>query len=89
MEHWRVGLTIFGLLFGSGAVVGMLRYIIKHDQKHKEIDARLKAAAEDSKENKEDHERIEEKLDLQIVGLKELLVHFDLRRPGQGINGEE
>jgi len=89
MEHWREALSIFGLLFGSGAVVGFLRYIIGHENKHKEIERRLNDGSKDFEENRNDHERIEKKLDVQYVGMKELLVHFDLRRPGQGINGEE
>ena len=89
MEHWREALSIFGLLFGGGAMAGLLKYIMRHEQKHKDIERRLAASTEDSRENKKDHKRIEHKLDVQYVGLKELLVHFDLRRPGQGINGEE
>ena len=89
MEHWREALSIFGLLFGGGAVVKLLRYISKHDKAHDDIERRIKEREEDSAENKEDHDRIEGKLDTQTVALRELLVHFDLRKPGQGINGEE
>jgi len=89
MENWREALSIFGLLFGSGAVIGLLRWIIGHENKHREIDARLEWGKAEFAENKSDHKEIVTKLDLQTVGLKELLVHFDLRKPGQGINGEE
>jgi len=89
MEHWREALSIFGLLFGSGAVLKLLRYISKHDRIHVQIEERLKRGSEEFEENKEDHERIEGKLDVLGIGVRELLVHEGLRKPGQGINGEE
>jgi len=89
MEHWREALSIFGLLFGSGAVIGLLRYIIGHENKHRAIEARLEWGSKQFSENKEDHDRIESKLDVLGIGVRELLVHEGLRKPGQGINGEE
>lgn len=39
--------------------------------------------------NDDDHERIERKQDVSLVALRELLVHEGLRKPGEGINGED
>ena len=89
MEQWRETLSVFGLLFGSGAVLGLLKYIIGHENKHKEIQRRLDEGSKDFKRNREDHGRIEEKLDAQTIVLKELLVHLKIRLPAQGFNGKK
>jgi len=89
MENWHEALSIFGLLFGGGAVLKLLRYISKHDKAHADIERRISDRERDSKENKEDHKRIEGKLDTHTIWIRELLVHFDLKVPGQGVNGDD
>jgi len=66
----------------------LLRWIIGHEKRHQAIEARLKSGSEDFAENKRDHERIDGKLDILGIGIRELLVHEGLRVAGQGINGE-
>lgn len=77
------------------AVMGTLKYLFAHGKKHAEIDTRLEWGKEHFDKNTEEHEAIKEqleegdkKLDAAIVGLKELLVHNKLRKPGEGINGD-
>ncbi len=83
-----ITLSILGLLVGSGAGVGLLKYAIAHAKKHQQIDDCLGSGGKR-------FERIEGKLDalsgkVDGVGtaVREVLVAIGERQPGAGINGD-
>jgi len=89
-------ISLVSLGLGGGAVVTVLKALWAHGKKHVEMDKereairiRLKWGEDCFAKNDKDHSKIAHKLDLSLQGLRELLIHEGLRKPGQGINGEQ
>lgn len=87
--------AVIGVALGGGAGVGILRWLIDHGRKHKEIDMRLNVG--DSRftigsswfsNHEKHHKEIERMIGALGTGVRELLVAQGLRQPGQGLNGE-
>ena len=77
-------------------VVASLRYLFAHARNHQVIDDRLNNLESGMDHNMETHKLIrsslksqDEKLEMTLTALRELLVKNGLRKPGQGINGED
>ena len=84
------------ILFALGVTVASLKYLFAHARKHEEVETRLKRGDDCFEKNDKHHAEILLRLDGQEMrasavrqGVLELMVHFDLREPGQGINGED
>lgn len=82
--HWiAIGVPGAGLLGGAAVKVfglfGRVRELERLNTKN----------AEDHQRNDDDHDKLHVKVDTALMALRELLIHEGLRKPGQGINGEE
>ena len=84
------------MLFAAALVAGVLKYLWAHNRKHGQIDRRLTWGNDAFEKNNEDHDEIkqvlvkeQQKSSAAIHGIRELLVHFKIRKPGESINGED
>lgn len=89
-------LALAGLVVGSGAGAGLLKFVVGHARKHQEIDDRLGSGKESFARNEADHREIlgvvraiGGKVDRVDVAVREVLVAVGERKPGVGLNGHE
>ncbi len=81
-------LALAGLVFGSGAGVALVRYSVRHGEKHKEIELRLASGEKRFDRLEGKLGEIATKVDHVGVAVREVLVAIGERKPGAGINGE-
>ena len=87
-------LALLGVILGSGVGVGLLRYAVRHERKHQQIDDQLDSGGKRFDRNDADHEAIlgqvealSAKVDRVGAAVREVLVAVGARKPGAGING--
>ncbi len=91
LSEW---LALGGVILGSGVGAGLLRYAVRHEKKHQQIDDELDLGGKRFDRNEADHEAIlgqvaalSGKVDRVGAAVREVLVAVGARRPGAGING--
>lgn len=88
-------LALAGLVVGSGAGAGLLKFVVGHARKHQEIEDRLQSGGRGFERNDADHGRIlgkvealAGKVDRVGAAVQEVLVAIGERKAGAGINGD-
>ena len=85
LVEWLRACWFIVVPIGAG-MIWILRWLRRHAKDHEHIEAHIMNGRVDVEQNTQEHKDINAKLDATTLGVRELLVHFDINKPGTSLD---